>query len=347
MNMRGAIKILEEQTGVVIPLYLSPNTDDEQAEMSLSLLRDTVHGFAREINDPTNICLTIDGSPRAAEQGRQMVAEYGVQLVEAERNRGKLAAVRNAVAKLLEKTDLHYIISADSDCDHFANEALNFVWAAEHVASQLNTERVLVLGDRRSCHRPMGFLRGELEELADRMMMDALHYDAAITGTPMTLQFTNTLDEYPDFHSGYKLYTRQTAIDVFTTSPNMAGCGEFAYYRHNCEAVPIVEAIKSGGTLATVNRRTFDEQPVSTFAQLNRAQLTADMIIWPCKRLNVPGHFVAQWLDNHLPRLVLSTLVPSGREELVAVRDLVLDAFDQQVPPKREVVGGFVRPLFV
>ena len=110
MNMRDAIKILEEQTGVVIPLYLSPNTDEDRAATTLSLLRDTVHGFVREINDPINICLTVDGSPRAAEQGRQMVAEYGVQLVEQERNRGKLSAVRHAVAKLLENNDLRHII---------------------------------------------------------------------------------------------------------------------------------------------------------------------------------------------------------------------------------------------
>ena len=80
-----------------------------------------------------------------------------------------------------------------------------------------------------------------------------------------------------------------------------------------------------------VSRRTYDEQPVSVFARLDRSQLAADMIIWPCKRLNVPGHFVAQWMTNHLPRLLLGTLVPQGRDELLAIRERVLMAFDQPV----------------
>ena len=71
--------------------------------------------------------------------------------------------------------------------------------------------------------------------------------------------------------------------------------------------------------------------------------LAADMIIWPCKRLNVPGPFVAQWLTNHLPRLLLGTLVPQGRAELLAIRDHVLRAFDQPVEMGEEIV----RPRFI
>ena len=39
------------------------------------------------------------------------------------------------------------------------------------------------------------------------------------------------------------------------------------------------------------------------------------MIIWPCKRLGVPGTFVRQWMENDLPALLLGTLVPEGRQD--------------------------------
>jgi len=159
------------------------------------------------------------------------------------------------------------------------------------------------------------------------MLLDALHYAAVIEDKPLALQFTNTLDEFPDFHSGYKVFSRLCAQDVFLTEPKLAGCDELAYYRHACEAVPIVEALQQGATLCTVNRRTFDEQPMSSFARLDRGQLNADMIIWPCKRLGVPARFVDQWLTNHAHRLAIGTLVPMGREELLAVCNLVRQAF--------------------
>jgi len=346
--MRHTIQILENTTGIVIPLYLHDSAD---IELALTLLRDTVHAFVREINDPTNICLSVDGSPTAMPLAQQMVAEYGVQMVQAEQNRGKLSAVMNGMKHLLANPDLRYFAAIDSDGDHFANELLNFIRAAEHVAALEKQERIIVLGDRRSRNRPLGFLRGDLEELADRVLLDALHYDAVIQSKPLVLQFTNTLDEFPDFHSGYKVFSRATAQDVFLNAPNLAGCSETAYYRHACEAVPIVEALQHGATLCTVNRRTFDEQPMSSFARLDRGQLNADMIIWPCKRLAIPGSFVDQWLTNHIHRLPLSTLVPAGREELGSVCNLVRQAFGVATsngePNTENSTGELSRSLFI
>jgi hypothetical protein len=247
------------------------------------------------------------------------------------------------MAALLADSNLHYLASVDQDGDHFANELLTFVRAAEHVASVTGARRCLVLGNRLSRHRPLGFLRAEQEELANRLLLDALAYDAAVTGAPLALQFLLPLDPLPDFHSGYKCFSRDLAAAVFGAPPVLAGCDENAYYRHACEAVMVVEAHKAGGVLAAVNRRTYDEQPISLFASLNRARLAADMVLWPCKRLGVPAHFVAQWLDNHMPSLVLGTLAPQGRDELLAIRDLVLAGYGVEPPRTHEII----RPRFV
>ena len=105
-----------------------------------------------------------------------------------------------------------------------------------------------------------------------------------------------------------------------------------------------VEALKAGAILGVVNRSTFDEQPVSTFAQLDRHQLVADKMIWPCKRLGVPPQFVAQWLRNHAPRLLLGSLTPEGRDELIAIQRMVMLAFGG---PDRGAGDPLPRPRFV
>ena len=86
----------------------------------------------------------------------------------------------------------------------------------------------------------------------------------------------------------------------------------------------VVEALEDGAYLGVVNRTTFNEQPISTFGQLNRIELAADKIIWPCRRLAIPPSFVIQWMGNHIPRLLLGTLAPEGREELERIRERVI-----------------------
>ena len=89
----------------------------------------------------------------------------------------------------------------------------------------------------------------------------------------------------------------------------------------------VVEALVRGGYLGVVRRSTMNEQPVSAFGLLDRCRLVADKIVWPCKRLQVPPAFVDQWLRNHIPRLLLSTLSPDGADELARIRGHVLEAF--------------------
>jgi len=329
MSAISAVHILEHATAIVIPVYFHAETD---AEFAHALLAETVQLFVREVADPAAICLSVDGSAVGNTVAARIATATGVQVVNGARNQGKLGAARTGVQAMLPDTRWRYVALIDQDGDHFANDLLNLVRGAEHVMATVATDQVLVLGGRLSRHRPLGFLRGEQEDLANRLLLDALVYHAAITGQPLRWQFANGIDELPDFHSGYKLFTRASAQAVFASEPQLAGCSDHAYYRHAVEAVMTVEALLHGAVFATVNRRTYDEQPMSIFASINRSQLAADMIIWPCKRLDIPGHFVEQWLNNHLHRLLLGTYAPQGRNELLAIRDLVLQAFDRPLP---------------
>jgi hypothetical protein len=163
-----------------------------------------------------------------------------------------------------------------------------------------------------------------------------------VTGVPLRLEYATLFDEAPDFQSGYKLFSRATAQAVFDAEAQQMDMPDTAYYRHACETVMAVEALESGAHLGVVNRSTFNEQPVTHFGKLNQARATADMIIWGCKRLAVPYPFVAQWLANHAPRLLLNTIVPQGKEEVAQVRQLVHEAFAAQ---NTDAAG--LQPLFV
>jgi hypothetical protein len=338
---------VRKRTGVVIPVYLPRGIGTGTGE---ALLKDTAASFCAQVADPSAVCLSVDGTPYGAETAQRLAQRLGASLcVEAE-NRGKLSAAINGVRALLQRPQLAYVAIVDQDGDHAAHELPNFLRAALHIAARSArlanslsaNDRVMVLGRRISRHRPMGFLRGELEEYADRILLDALAYRAAVTGRPLRLEYATTLDEYPDFHSGYKLFSRQTAQDVFLGTPQLAGVDPESYYRHAVEAVMTVEALEHGAYLGVVNRSTLNEQPMSTFGLLNLSHLVADKIIWPCKRLDVPSSFVRQWMANHAPRLLLNTLVPAGKEELARIEERVLRAFDQEPGPEPSL-----QPLFV
>ena len=341
-----AIAALEAATGVVIPVYLPPTVQPAAAR---TILGSTVQMFVREVKEPARICLCVDGPDAGVAIVQEIAAHFGVQMRVGTHNLGKFGALQLGMQTLLADKRIKWLAAVDQDGDHFGNDLLNLVRAAEHVvatsAMPPEDARVMVLGNRASRHRPLGFLRAEQEVLSNLMLLDALTYAAAVSGTPLHLEYLTTTDPLPDFHSGYKLFSRATAHAVFAQDPPLLGLSESAAYRHACEAVMTVEAHRNGAIMAAVNRRTFDEQPISHFANYNRAALAADMILWPCKRLDVPGHFVAQWLANHLPTLRLGTLAPQGQDELLAIRQLVLQ--DYNLDPATTQPAPFTRPRFV
>ncbi len=311
---------LREEVGVAIPVYF---TDEADAAAGLPLLADTLAGCVALV-DARRVTVVLDGSGAGTDAASRLVQARGARFLALDERKGKLWAQRSAAEQLLQDAQVRWVALLDCDGDHFPHELPAFLRMGRHVAAAAGTDRVHVLGRRASRHRSLGFVRAEFEALADRVLLDALQYDAAMRGAPLRLTYATALEEYPDFHSGYKVLSRAAAQDVFLSEPRLAGLSERAYWRHACEAVLVVETVLAGAVLATVQRGAHNEQPVSAFARLDRARLVADKILWPCRRLGVPAAFVAQWLENHAPRLLLGALAPQGREELGRVCDLVL-----------------------
>jgi len=341
ITMGHAADVMRNETGIVVPVYLPKGIDVSIGER---LLRDTVHSLVDRLSRPSSLCLCVDGSDCGEEITSAISRKYGTSSSQAPVNKGKLNAIYHGMDFLMDSFDHRYLAVVDQDGDHFANELENLVRAGEHIKSATQSGRVMVLGQRRSKHRPMGFLRGEIEELADRMLLDALQYRAAVLGRPLHLEYVLLLDEYPDFHSGLKLFDRETTESIFRSDPVLAGTDETCYYRHGVEAVLTVEALESGAFLGSVTRSTINEQPISTFGMFDRIQLAADKIIWPCRRLDIPGEFVQQWLANHIPRLLLSTMSPGGVEEMEKIRLAVLRGIDAGPSAGNQKL---IQPLFV
>jgi hypothetical protein len=287
------------------------------------------------------ICLSVDGEQCGADVVERIAGELHVSYQISPVNCGKLQGATNGVRCLLEQHVLKYIAVIDQDGDHFANELLNFLRTAQYIIEQRKTDRLLLIGQRKSRHHSMGFLRGEFEELCDRILLDALLYNAAMKQDPLPLEYVFALDDFPDFHSGYKLFSRTTAEMVFLAPPQQMDVSDACYYRHACEAVMVVEALEHGAYLGLVNRSAFNEQPISTFGLLDQIDVAADMIIWPCKRLAIPLPFVRQWLSNHISRLLLYTS-PDGQKALEQLYALVMASLDAEQKP-----GSFFRPLFL
>ncbi|NQZ67884.1 MAG: hypothetical protein HRT89_07420 [Lentisphaeria bacterium] len=338
LKIERSLKILGNRTAVVIPVFLNPQKDNT---LSTALLRETVIQYLHEIDNPANICLSVDGKNCGAEIAEGIASEYSLSHVIGEQNLGKLSPVRNGASFVNDKLDVDYTAFIDQDGDHTANELINLIRLAEHMKDDTSEENLLILGRRISKHHPLGFFRGELEELADRLLLDAMQFYSAHHNKPLRFQYATVLEEYPDFHSGYKLYYKVALKKSLLTAPRLMECSSDAYYRHSVECVMTLEAILSGAMMGIVNRSTLNQQPVSAFADLKRNRMVADQIIWPCKRLGIPPMYIKQWMANHLPRLLLNTLVPEGKNELIEIQNMVFQAFDI---PETETIQ---RPLFL
>lgn len=312
-DYRDATKALRLHTGVVIPTFL-PRTPARDG--SRKLLQATLCGFIEEVGAAAHVCLSVDGREFGADEAGDLARDTGASAVISEANRGKLQPIQAGVRELLKNPDLHWFAVVDQDGDHFANELLNFIRAGRHIVDQTGNDKVHINGRRISLHRPMGFLRGELESFVDGITHDALTYDAARRGYPLRMEYATAFGEIPDYHSGYKVYSRALAEAIFSNPFDYPELPADCYWRHSVEVVMVVESILAGGLLGQVNRSTFNEQPVTTFGAYNRVKLYADNIIWPCVRLGCPPAFVEQWMRNRAAQLNLNTLVPQGRDEL-------------------------------
>jgi hypothetical protein len=307
--------------GMVIPVWFSRGTDASLAQRLLTLTLDNFHQYVR----PENVCLVVDGDERSlriARNARKSLPEshsHKLDLLFLADNKGKHYAVTEGILGLMRHRSIEYFVVRDCDADHFISDLPNLVRSAHHISMREKTDRVLVIGRRIDRHRPLGFRRGQLEELCNRVLLDAMKYRLAKRARIFNAQYYAPYGDVPDFKSGYKLYSRRIARLVFKRCPRFLGLDPEDYWRHGAEPMPIVEAVLAGATIGEMNRTTFDVQPTTTFTEASAMDMHVKTLAWAFRRLKVPLDCARQMFDNHIPRLLLAD-ESTGSKQLDTVK---------------------------
>jgi hypothetical protein len=335
---------LMRMTAVIVPVYFSSVPSDDMVRHLLWMtLGDSHHYVSLE-----NVWAVVDGDARSAalleEIGQRLLREHGTtfNMLLMPQNRGKLWAIQRGISAALKaRPDVEYLVIRDGDGDHAASDIPRLVRTAISLADDYDSLHLIVIGSRRSRHRPMGWVRGELEGLLDKITLDALAYALAREGRALNLRHCSR-DAVPDLSSGYKVYGREIAEDLFIGhEPQFACLSPKDYWHYGPETVAVVEGTLKGAILAEMQRATWDGQPATSFGEFKHTALYGELLAWVYARLQIPLKVAAQLYDNYTPSMPLRTTV-QGRDLLDAVRDYALKklaAFSSDSGPTPEPRG--------
>jgi len=308
--------------GMVIPIWFPENMSKSEIVRILSLTMADVEFLI----EPSHQVLVCDGQEYLKwiidDIARTSRKSFVTLLTE--QNKGKGGAVAHGMDYLLSNSNVDYLVIRDADGDHFINDVPNLVRLASQMCTQLHDNNILVVGGRVDVHRPMGFARGEYERLINDVIWHALQYSLARDGRVINMQYFAEHGLIPDFHSGFKLYTHESAeiaLEGLSTADHEIP--ELDMIRNGSETVPLVEIIARGGIIGQVNRITLETQPVVTFQTKNQAVRYGNRLLWTFVRLGVPFACAKQLLDNAIPRTLLYKDA-NYMEELMQMRKQVL-----------------------
>jgi len=322
---------LGESTAVIVPAFFSSKPSDEVVRRLLWMtLCDTPRYLPWE-----NVLVVVDGDARTQRIASELQAEAEktgggrFNLLSLTRNEGKLAAITKGMQHLLPRQPgVRVIAVRDGDGDHLISDLPQIVRAAMLLERVYGHSRTIVIGARQSRHRPMGWVRGELEELLDGLTLDASLYALARLGRAANLRHCHNV--IPDLSSGYKAYGRQAADLLFLgADPHYLTMSAEDYWHFGPETVTVVEGLLADCVLAEVPRLTWDGQPTSSFNDFEHLALYGELLAWVFSRLDIPLGVAAQLIDNRTPRLLLRTS-KSGAEITQQLRAYTLERANER-----------------
>jgi hypothetical protein len=317
------MEVMRHSLGMVIPVWFPPNVADHQVRENLrTTLFDCEHYLPWE-----HIVLVVDGDARSAVIVQELQGAcrqrhgQAFNVVYSPENRGKGFAVFRGAQWFLERNDLHYLTVRDADGDHALNDLVNLMRLAAMLRTHEGTEALIIIGRRNQPHRALGWIRGEFETLLNRVLVDSVRFAMAQRQEVLKTQYFSLSDEYPDLHSGYKVYSRKICelmVQRTWECPPWVGAEIF---RYGVEAVPFVEGAMAGAIVGEITRLT-QEPEFSGHAAFARPEPNGSVLLWTFLRLGITPQQATVFLDNHLSRLTLWT-EPQGRRSLVELRRYV------------------------
>ncbi len=340
---------LGQLTGVVVPVYFSSKPDDATVEQLLWMTLCDLHLYV----PLSQVCCIVDGDRRSEQILRQLQHRLArdsgqtFDVVPLSKNRGKLWAIQTGMRELLgQKPHLTYLAVIDGDADHMASVIPRLTRAAHFLRRIYGHSRLLVIGARQSRHRPMGWIRGELEAWLDQVTFDALAFRLAAKGRVLDRRHLTHI--VPDFSSGFKVYGRELAQMLFQElEPAYLTLSPGDYWHYGPETVTVVEAVLREAVVAEIARPTWDGQPTTSFGEFAVQKLYGELFSWIMARLDIPVAVAAQLMDNCASRLTLRTM-REGRALLEAVRRHALTKLGarqgidlEQLPPEKPTLPFF------
>ena len=316
---------MRRSLGMLIPVWFPPTLSDGQVrETLLDTLHDCEHYLPWE-----HVVLVVDGDARsyAVVQDLRTVCRQrhgqAFDVLYSAENGGKGAAVLRGTQWFLERDGLEYLITRDADGDHVLNDLVNLMRMALALRADGDTDRVIVVGRRNHLHRALGWIRGEFETLLNRVLVDALRFVLAQRQQVLNTRYFSLSGDYPDLHSGYKVYSRRVC-ELMVEHPweRLPWVGP-EIYRYGVEAVPFVEGVMAGALVGEITRLT-REPDFSGHGAFVRPETNGSVLLWTFVRLGIGAPQAATILDNHLPRLTLWT-DPQGKSALLELRKYVME----------------------
>jgi hypothetical protein len=338
--------VMGRSLGMLIPVWFPPTLSDHQVrDTLLDTLHDCEHFVPWE-----HVVLVVDGDARsyAVVQDLQAACRQrhgqAFDVVYSVENGGKGAAVIRGTQWFLEKNGLEYLTTRDADGDHALNDLVHLMRLALALRTDEDTDRVIVVGRRNHPHRALGWMRGELETLLNRVLVDAVRFALAQRQQVLNTRYFSLSGEYPDLHSGYKVYSRRVCellVEHPWEHPPWVGP---EIYRYGVEAVPFVEGVRAGAIVGEITRLTHEPE-FSGHGAFAQPETNGSVLLWTFLRLEIAGSQAAAILDNHIPRLALWA-APQGRATLLELRRYVLERLcllTQESPPlgNKQMAGYF------
>jgi hypothetical protein len=308
---------------MVIPVWFPPTvTDGRVRENLLATLRGCEHYLPWE-----HVVLVVDGDARSAAIVQELQGAWrqrhgqAFDVVYSPENRGKGFAVFRGAEWFLERHDLHYLAVRGADGDHALNDLANLMRLTAVLRADTGSDALIIIGRRNHPHRALGWIRGEFETLLNRVLVESLRFAMARRQEVLKTQYFSLSDEYPDIHSGYKVYSRKICELIVQRTWERPPWVGAEIFRYGVEAVPFVEGGMAGAIVGEVTRLT-REPEFSGHAAFAQPETNGSVLLWAFLRLGITPQQATVLLDNHMSRLALWT-DPHGRESLVELRRYV------------------------
>jgi hypothetical protein len=316
--------VMRRSLGMLIPVWFPPTLSDAQVRETLL---DTLHHCEHYL-PWEHVVLVVDGDARSYAVGQDLQTAcrqhhgQAFDVLYSAENGGKGAAVLRGTQWFLDRDGLEYLTTRDADGDHALNDLVNLMRLAVSLRANEGTNKVIIVGRRNHPHRALGWMRGEFETLLNRMLVDAVRFALAQRQQVLNTRYFSLSGDYPDLHSGYKVYSRRVCeLMVEHTWERLPWVGP-EIYRYGVEAVPFVEGVMAGAVVGEITRLT-QEPDFSGHGAFARPETNGSVMLWTCLRLGIETPQAASILDNHLSQLALWTS-PQGRASLLELRQFVL-----------------------